>query len=107
MCLVMQATSRLSQMQCGVGCSGEVLGCTAPVVPAGTDAIVFVADGRFHLEAIMIANPDIAAFKCALHSPARSNSHSLSNPTPTAEALSRCQALSWRTVLSCSGIRHL
>ena len=44
--------------------AGEVLGCTAPVVAGGADAIVFVADGRFHLEAIMIANPDIPAFRC-------------------------------------------
>lgn len=28
---------------------GEVLGCTAPVIE-GKDALVFVADGRFHLE---------------------------------------------------------
>ena len=47
-----------------VGCvAGEVLGCTAPVVGGSADAIVFVADGRFHLEAIMIANPDIPAFR--------------------------------------------
>ena len=43
--------------------AGEVLGCTAPVVAKGTDAIVFVADGRFHLEAIMIANPSIPAYR--------------------------------------------
>ncbi|KAG2426141.1 hypothetical protein HYH02_014856 [Chlamydomonas schloesseri] len=43
---------------------GEVLGCTAPVIdPATTDAIVFVSDGRFHLEAIMIANPSIPAYR--------------------------------------------
>ena len=42
---------------------GEVLGCTAPVVPGEHDAIVFVADGRFHLEALMIANPGIKAFR--------------------------------------------
>ncbi|GLC65677.1 hypothetical protein PLESTF_000328000 [Pleodorina starrii] len=43
---------------------GEVLGCTAPVVdPASADAIVFVSDGRFHLEAIMIANPSIPAYR--------------------------------------------
>lgn len=47
-----------------VGCvAGEVLGCTAPLVAGSADAIVFVADGRFHLEAIMIANPDIPAFR--------------------------------------------
>ncbi|DBA98686.1 hypothetical protein WJX77_005684 [Trebouxia sp. C0004] len=42
---------------------GEVLGCTAPVIAQSADALVFVADGRFHLEAIMIANPDIPAFR--------------------------------------------
>jgi len=42
---------------------GEVLGCTAPVLQEHADAIVFLADGRFHLEAIMIANPDIPAYR--------------------------------------------
>lgn len=44
-------------------CAGEVLGCTAPVLKQQVDAIVFVADGRFHLEAIMIANPAIPAYR--------------------------------------------
>ena len=42
---------------------GETLGCTAPVVPGDHDAIIFIADGRFHLEALMIANPGIAAYR--------------------------------------------
>lgn len=43
---------------------GEVLGCTSPALPKGTvDAVVFVADGRFHLEAFMIANPDVKAYR--------------------------------------------
>lgn len=42
---------------------GETLGCTAPVVPGEHDLIVFVADGRFHLEALMIANPGIKAYR--------------------------------------------
>ena len=52
---------------------GEVLGCTAPTLRSSgggdggedtlPDAIVFVADGRFHLEAIMIANPTVPAFR--------------------------------------------
>eukprot|EP00877_Chromochloris_zofingiensis_P009316 jgi/Chrzof1/4638/Cz14g21010.t1 len=42
---------------------GEVLGCTAPVLTTHADAIVFVADGRFHLEAIMIANPTVPAYR--------------------------------------------
>jgi 2-(3-amino-3-carboxypropyl)histidine synthase len=55
--------------QCEPLSPGEVLGCTAPTLGAATgseklpDAIVFVADGRFHLEAIMIANPTIPAFR--------------------------------------------
>ncbi|KAK8934912.1 hypothetical protein KSP39_PZI014850 [Platanthera zijinensis] len=44
---------------------GEVLGCTAPSIPKsnGVDAVVFIADGRFHLEAFMIANPQIPAYR--------------------------------------------
>lgn len=49
---------------------GEVLGCTAPRVPLGSCCSgndghgketvgVFVADGRFHMEAFMIANPGL------------------------------------------------
>ncbi|KAL0862835.1 hypothetical protein Bca101_041953 [Brassica carinata] len=46
--------------------AGEVLGCTAPKVSKVEDeeaVLVFVADGRFHLEAFMIANPKIKAFR--------------------------------------------
>lgn len=45
---------------------GEVLGCTAPRFGHHAnrpDAIIFIADGRFHLESIMIRNPEIPAFK--------------------------------------------
>ena len=44
-------------------CSGEVLGCTAPVINDQADALIFVADGRFHLEAMMIANPTLPAYR--------------------------------------------
>ncbi|XP_010458072.1 PREDICTED: diphthamide biosynthesis protein 1-like [Camelina sativa] len=47
--------------------AGEVLGCTAPKIKmvegCEDQVLVFVADGRFHLEAIMIANPKIKAFR--------------------------------------------
>ncbi|GAV81152.1 Diphthamide_syn domain-containing protein [Cephalotus follicularis] len=48
--------------------AGEILGCTAPRI-SGTklsledSVLVFMADGRFHLEAFMIANPGIKAFR--------------------------------------------
>lgn len=42
---------------------GEILGCTSPILPDGTEAIVYIGDGRFHLESIMIANPSIPAFQ--------------------------------------------
>ena len=36
--------------------SGEVLGCTSPVLEENA-VVVFVCDGRFHMEAVMIRNP--------------------------------------------------
>ncbi|KAI8379227.1 putative diphthamide synthesis protein-domain-containing protein [Radiomyces spectabilis] len=41
---------------------GEILGCTSPKMP-GMDAIVCIGDGRFHLESIMIHNPELPAFQ--------------------------------------------
>lgn len=41
---------------------GETLGCTAPVIN-DADCFVFVADGRFHLEAAMIRNPHLTAYR--------------------------------------------
>ncbi|QRW02198.1 diphthamide biosynthesis protein [Ceratobasidium sp. AG-Ba] len=41
---------------------GEILGCTAPKL-GDVDALLYVGDGRFHLEAIMIANPVVPAFR--------------------------------------------
>lgn len=44
--------------------AGEVLGCTAPVLNReSVNVLVFVADGRFHLEAAMIANPELEAYR--------------------------------------------
>jgi len=42
---------------------GEILGCTAPKLPKDVDALLYVGDGRFHLESIMIANPHIPAYR--------------------------------------------
>jgi 2-(3-amino-3-carboxypropyl)histidine synthase len=42
---------------------GELLGCTSPRLPEDVDALIYLADGRFHLESIMISNPCVPAFK--------------------------------------------
>ncbi|KAI9332138.1 diphthamide biosynthesis protein 1-like protein [Zopfochytrium polystomum] len=51
---------------------GEILGCTAPNVTPADDKgdgssqapiIIYLGDGRFHLESIMIANPKLRAFR--------------------------------------------
>eukprot|EP01059_Diplonema_ambulator_P022921 TRINITY_DN3827_c0_g1_i2.p1 TRINITY_DN3827_c0_g1~~TRINITY_DN3827_c0_g1_i2.p1 ORF type:complete len:411 (+),score=76.16 TRINITY_DN3827_c0_g1_i2:439-1671(+) len=42
---------------------GEVLGCTSPKLPPGEHEImVFLADGRFHMESLMIHNPHLKAY---------------------------------------------
>eukprot|EP00041_Stephanoeca_diplocostata_P030050 m.899397 g.899397 ORF g.899397 m.899397 type:complete len:504 (-) comp23680_c1_seq1:328-1839(-) len=50
---------------------GEILGCTSPRLnvpdakgrPNTADAIIYVGDGRFHLESIMISNPSLPAYR--------------------------------------------
>ncbi|KAI8929305.1 putative diphthamide synthesis protein-domain-containing protein [Entophlyctis helioformis] len=41
---------------------GELLGCTAPKL-VDQDIIIYLGDGRFHLESIMIANPKLPAYR--------------------------------------------
>lgn len=41
---------------------GEILGCTAPRIPKDT-ILIYLGDGRFHLESAMIANPTLEAYK--------------------------------------------
>lgn len=42
---------------------GEILGCTSPRLPSNEEAILYLGDGRFHLESIMIANPEVPAYQ--------------------------------------------
>ena len=43
---------------------GEILGCTSPQLSEGAcDALLYIGDGRFHIESIMIANPRIPAYR--------------------------------------------
>eukprot|EP00732_Lithocolla_globosa_P002352 Lithocolla_globosa_v1_NODE_1524_length_2514_cov_7.238308.p1 type:complete len:420 gc:universal NODE_1524_length_2514_cov_7.238308:432-1691(+) len=59
---VLQSEYQLTVPQSKPLSPGELLGCTAPRL-GPQDALVYLADGRFHLEAIMIANPDIPAYR--------------------------------------------
>uniref|UniRef100_UPI00398F889E 2-(3-amino-3-carboxypropyl)histidine synthase subunit 1 isoform X2 n=1 Tax=Pristiophorus japonicus TaxID=55135 RepID=UPI00398F889E len=49
--------------QCKPLSPGEILGCTSPHIEKPVDAIVYLGDGRFHLESIMIANPGVQAYR--------------------------------------------
>ncbi|PAA69921.1 hypothetical protein BOX15_Mlig023288g1, partial [Macrostomum lignano] len=49
--------------QCKPLSPGEVLGCTAPRLQDTVDAILFIGDGRFHLESAMLANPHLPAYQ--------------------------------------------
>ena len=50
--------------QCKPLSGGELLGCTSPLVdPASTDLVLFLGDGRFHLESFLIANPAVPALQ--------------------------------------------
>jgi 2-(3-amino-3-carboxypropyl)histidine synthase len=49
---------------------GEILGCTSPALNVGNsvtndrvDILLYLGDGRFHLESAMIHNPDLAAYR--------------------------------------------
>lgn len=43
---------------------GEILGCTSPKLPRdAADLILYLGDGRFHLESAMIHNPALPAYR--------------------------------------------
>uniref|UniRef100_A0AC34FJH1 2-(3-amino-3-carboxypropyl)histidine synthase subunit 1 n=1 Tax=Panagrolaimus sp. ES5 TaxID=591445 RepID=A0AC34FJH1_9BILA len=49
--------------QCNPLSPGEILGCTSPKLSADIGAVVYLGDGRFHLESVMIQNPHLPAFQ--------------------------------------------
>lgn len=43
---------------------GEILGCTSPKLSTGSvDLLLYLGDGRFHLESAMIQNPSLPAYR--------------------------------------------
>ncbi|XP_055369733.1 2-(3-amino-3-carboxypropyl)histidine synthase subunit 1 isoform X2 [Betta splendens] len=61
--------------QCRPLSPGEILGCTSPRLDRHVNAIIYLGDGRFHLESIMIANPDIPAYRYDPYSKVFSREH--------------------------------
>lgn len=54
---------QLTVPQCKPLSPGEILGCTSPKLSSDVEAVVYLGDGRFHLESIMISNPHIPAYR--------------------------------------------
>lgn len=60
--LINESGYKIKLPQCKPLSPGEILGCTSPKL-LDTDFVIYVGDGRFHLESIMIANERVAAYK--------------------------------------------
>ncbi|XP_068386692.1 2-(3-amino-3-carboxypropyl)histidine synthase subunit 1 [Eschrichtius robustus] len=71
----LKAEYRVSVPQCKPLSPGEVLGCTSPRLPKEVEAVVYLGDGRFHLESVMIANPSVPAYRYDPYSKVLSREH--------------------------------
>ncbi|KAM9209436.1 2-(3-amino-3-carboxypropyl)histidine synthase subunit 1 [Dugong dugon] len=71
----LKAEYRVSVPQCKPLSPGEILGCTSPRLPEEVEAIVYLGDGRFHLESVMIANPNVPAYRYDPYSKVLSREH--------------------------------
>ncbi|KAJ8369237.1 hypothetical protein SKAU_G00092650 [Synaphobranchus kaupii] len=61
--IAMKQTYDVLVPQCRPLSPGEILGCTSPRLERPVNALIYLGDGRFHLESIMIANPDVPAYR--------------------------------------------
>nr|XP_058139065.1 2-(3-amino-3-carboxypropyl)histidine synthase subunit 1 isoform X3 [Dasypus novemcinctus] len=71
----LKAEYRVSVPQCKPLSPGEILGCTSPRLPEEVEAVVYLGDGRFHLESVMIANPTVPAYRYDPYSKVLSREH--------------------------------
>ncbi|KAB0398727.1 hypothetical protein E2I00_015851 [Balaenoptera physalus] len=71
----LKAEYRVSVPQCKPLSPGEILGCTSPRLPKEVEAVVYLGDGRFHLESVMIANPNVPAYRYDPYSKVLSREH--------------------------------
>uniref|UniRef100_A0A7M4FCA5 2-(3-amino-3-carboxypropyl)histidine synthase subunit 1 n=1 Tax=Crocodylus porosus TaxID=8502 RepID=A0A7M4FCA5_CROPO len=92
--------------QCKPLSPGEILGCTSPRLAQDTDAVVYLGDGRFHLESIMIANPGIPAYRYDPYSKVFSREHYAHERMQRARQEAICtatRARSWGLILGTLG----
>uniref|UniRef100_F7GI16 2-(3-amino-3-carboxypropyl)histidine synthase subunit 1 n=1 Tax=Monodelphis domestica TaxID=13616 RepID=F7GI16_MONDO len=92
--------------QCKPLSPGEILGCTSPRLSEEVEAVVYLGDGRFHLESIMIANPGVAAYRYDPYSKVLSREHYGHERMQAArqEAISAARsARSWGLILGTLG----
>ncbi|XP_030041620.1 2-(3-amino-3-carboxypropyl)histidine synthase subunit 1 isoform X2 [Microcaecilia unicolor] len=85
---------------------GEILGCTSPRLEQDVDAVVYLGDGRFHLESIMIANPGIQAYRYDPYSKTLSKeayNHEAMNQTRRAAISTAASAQTWGLILGTLG----
>ncbi|NP_001333503.1 2-(3-amino-3-carboxypropyl)histidine synthase subunit 1 isoform 2 [Homo sapiens] len=71
----LKAEYRVSVPQCKPLSPGEILGCTSPRLSKEVEAVVYLGDGRFHLESVMIANPNVPAYRYDPYSKVLSREH--------------------------------
>ena len=84
---------------------GEILGCTSPRIREGGN-IVYLGDGRFHLESAMIANPSLSAFRYDPYSKVFSQEyydHDLMKANRREAIQAASQADTWGLILSTLG----
>nr|XP_033778582.1 2-(3-amino-3-carboxypropyl)histidine synthase subunit 1 isoform X2 [Geotrypetes seraphini] len=85
---------------------GEILGCTSPRLEQDVDAVVYLGDGHFHLESIMIANPGIQAYRYDPYSKILSKqayNHEAMNQTRRAAINKAANAQTWGLILGTLG----
>jgi 2-(3-amino-3-carboxypropyl)histidine synthase len=95
---------------------GEVLGCTAPRIglkstkspldTSSADALLYLGDGRFHLEAAMIASPTLPAYRYDPYSrtlTSESYDHPLMLTSRSSAMTTACTARKWGLILGALG----
>ncbi|XP_043355116.1 2-(3-amino-3-carboxypropyl)histidine synthase subunit 1 isoform X2 [Dermochelys coriacea] len=103
---VLRSEYKVSIPQCKPLSPGEILGCTSPRLGPDTDAIVYLGDGRFHLESVMIANPRVPAYRYDPYSKVFSMEHYAHERMQHARQEAICTAAharSWGLILGTLG----